>query len=231
MTIDAIQWCRQHPNYICDALTKEWFKIREAGRMVTGSRVGQLMGLDEWRSRDELLEEMRNPVSVESRHMLWGSAMEVPNMKVFASITGLKIAPVNAFFADGRVGATIDGIVLEPLLGPLADVEEGKRWVSAPTYWSHSMQQLHEARAKGGAKPWLVEMKQTGEKYKKHWSKKEHPQNYWAQVQAQLLVTGLDTALLVAKIGTADMRFVVIEADSFFQDDIRMEAQKLIEEI
>ena len=199
--------------------------------MVTGSKIGQMMGMNKWRSRDDLIEEMRNPVSRESRHMLWGQAMEVPNMTVFNRLTGLKTAPVNAFFATGGVGATIDGIVLEPLLGPLEAIEEGKRWVSAPTYWTHSMQQLHEARAQRGGKPWLVEMKQTGDKNKKYWNKKEHPEDYWAQVQAQLMCTGLDTALLVAKIGTADLRFTVIYADEFFQEEILREADKLIEEL
>lgn len=231
MSIDAVAWCRAHQNYVCDALTKEWFKIREKGTMVTGSRIGQMMGLNKWRSRQDLIEEMRNPTSRESRHMLWGQAMEVPNMQVLSRITGLKIAPVNAFFATGRVGATIDGIALEPLSGPLADVEEGKRWVAAPSYWTHSMQQLHEARAQYGAKPWLIEMKQTGEKNKKYWNKKDCPQDYWAQVQCQLMVTGLDVALLVARIGTADIRFSVVYADEFFQEEIVREAEKLIAEV
>lgn len=231
MTLEALEWCKNHPNYVCDALTPEWFKLRLSGKTVTGSHIGSLMGLNPWGTRESVLAHLRDPKPVHSRHALWGSAMEVPNMKVFNSLTGLKTAPVNAYFETGRVGATIDGIILEPLSGPLASVEKGKEWVAAPTYWSMSMQHLHEARAKHGQEPWLVEMKQTGEKYKTDWGKAKCPEQYWAQVQSQLYVTGLTVGVAVARVGTADMRFSVVYKDDFFIEAMLKAVDEILEEV
>ncbi len=202
------------PTFTCYADTPEWHAHREL--VVTGTWVAAIMGMSPWKSREDAIFRYRMGSSFEmNRHAWWGRYLEKKNLFAWADFTGYVVDHANAFFKKGLVGATVDGFGWfggERLPTPAFEL------TTAPTYWKKGLDRLEEAGVRSG-KPFLVEMKNTGEKNRTSWGKRP-PEHYWAQVQAQLYCTGLDTAVLVAKLGSADMRHHVIQADTGFHKDM-----------
>ena len=214
-----------HPNFVCFTEDeKGWLKERT--RVVTGSWIAALMGMNPWKSRQDAIDHIRGNGKpfVPSRHSWWGSQMEVANMRCWSLMTGLEASPVNAFFAAGPVGSTIDGVILEPHSG-LEGVPLG---TSAKTYWTKTMEALREA-CEGNEEPFLIEMKQTSEKYLKDWGK-QPPDSYWAQLQLQLHLTGLRYGFLVARVGASDMRHHLVKRDDLWVEEAVEAAQEILNE-
>ena len=220
-------------NCVCLASDPQW--LEERTKYVSGSDIAALLGLSPWKSREALVAEFHTPkVWKDTQNMWWGREMEGPNMAAYGKLTGLVVTPHAALYARGPIGATTDAVILPDALDGLLEASAGYVATSAATYWAkhHTLLSrcIEVGRTLGRDLPILVEMKNTGERNRKDWANKAPPY-YEAQVQAQLFVTELDTAVLVAKVGSADIRAVVVEADTLMHDEMVSESEKFLKEV
>lgn len=201
--------------------------LQERHKRVTGSDVASLFG-EGYLSHEELLSQKRAPFPPKvkvSRYMQWGSECEVDNMRIFCTYAGMPFRHTNMFLSstlDKRLGSTLDGLAAVPRRfdpSPLGTL------LSTPKRALEGI--LEPLRALPGGEIVLLEMKQAE---LPHWDYQkakeklerlsEGPGRYFYQVQCQLLVTGLRYAIVVIRIGAADMRFHVVEADQLVHEEI-----------
>lgn len=206
---------------ICDASDKDWLLHRKG--LLTGSDAATIVGENRYKSYDKLVQEkagLRDDTIPQNKYMWFGSEMERANMAAFSKLSGIRCRPMNVLLGSVQIpqyGATIDGMCVFP--------EKG---IKIP-YWNRQMYSGHFPTRRAGLG--LVEMKNVGEKNLELWSGMEPPKAYWWQVQAQLDVTGLPWAVLVAKIGAADMRAYFIEKDDFSCEHLRSEIQTFWQDV
>lgn len=217
-----------HTNFVCTTDDESrWHEERR--KCVTGSVISALLGANPYMTREQALEEARLPrVWTDKRSMWWGREMEVPNLLSFGKLTGLGVRATNLFFRDGVIGATIDAVVDDPAVD--LDVDRGLIGTSAPSYWRNEARTLMYHVNPMADKPILLEAKNTGERNVKAWAC-QAPENYCLQAQAQMLVTGLDCCVLVAKIGAADIRMHVVERDDGLMSRMVDAAEEFMKEV
>jgi len=221
------QWCLSHPNYVVHADDPAWQERRS--KVVTGTGVASLMGLSPWRGREALLDSYLRSVPFSDNHRtFWGRQLEGAVMQGYASLVGLRIVNANAYFERESIGSTIDGLVDPESLDGLLSASEGYVGTTAPSYWRAGVEKIQYLL--GREEPVICEIKVTSERNKSEWGK-EVPRHYWAQLQAQMYVTGLDTAIIVAKIGAYDVRHHVVEQDASFQSRMLEEAAEFLKEV
>ena len=221
------EWCLSHPNYVVHADDPAWQERRS--QVVTGTGVASLMGLNPWRGREALLDSYLSPSSFSDNHKtFWGRELEPSVLSGYSKLTGLRIVNANAYFERGLVGSTIDGLIDPSSLPMLLSASEGYVGTTAPTYWRAGIQQLQYLSMR--EEPVICECKVTSERNKSDWGK-EVPKHYWAQLQAQMYVTDLDVAVIIAKVGAYDIRHLVVERDEEFQLRMVEEAEKFMKEV
>lgn len=221
------QWILSHPNYVVHANDPAWQGRRS--KVVTGTGVASLMGLNPWRGREALLDSYLRSVPFSDNHKtFWGRQLEGAVLQGYATLTGLRIVNANAYFERDVIGSTIDGLVDPGSLEDLLPASEGYVGTTAPTYWRTGVNELQYLL--GREDPLICEIKVTSERSKSDWGK-EFPKHYWAQLQAQMYVTELDRAIIVAKVGAYDIRHHVVEADANFQSRMLEEATKFLTEV
>lgn len=197
-------------SFVCLDSDPEWKPTR--AKLVTGSAVATVMGLNPFQSREQLANIIQGYEIDDfqgNNKTWWGSFSEKHNMAAFSTITGLRTEPHNGLYVSSAcpwLGATLDGFVwrtgderpLETL--PLTGLSTG--------WWRRFQDALEGVEGVG-----LVEMKQTSRVG--DWSYKV-PEYYWVQAQSEMFVTGLPWAVVVAKIGADDMRMHLVLADEDF---------------
>ncbi len=225
--MDLKQWISDHPNYVVHADDPAWQEKRT--EVVTGTGVAGLMGLNPWRGREALLDSYLRSFPWSDNHKtFWGRELEPSVLSGYAKLTGLSIIQANAFFSKGPIGSTIDGLIDPESLAGLLPASEGYVGTTAPTYWRKTIDEL--AYLIGREEPVICECKVTSERNKADWGK-EFPKYYWAQLQSQMFVTGLDYAVIVAKIGAYDIRHHLVPADTEFQQRMVQEAERFMKEV
>ena len=193
--------------FICDDQHPDWLKFRN--NHITASEMSVLFDRCPWKSKKDLLVEKVTGSSnyKDSKNMWWGRRMEKINMQIFSEITGIRTRSANSFLRSTReplLAATLDGFAKVP---ESLNSEEFKHIAFKRPWWEKVHAGLSFASGLG-----LIEMKQTESYWEKNWWPNP-PDHYLIQVQQQLFVTGLDWALLVAKVGASDMVAHFIEPD------------------
>lgn len=174
------------------------------------------------------------PPLLPNRKMFWGTLCEQDNMRYFTKLTGARTRHCNVLFAstqNERVGATTDGFVKG-----VSDGSGTNNLYDACSSREHVDNFWPGWYGKEGLG--LIEMKNTdpsvGNGYALLWSKfwKEKlleldervPGYYWVQVQTGLYTLGLLWAVLVIRIGLADIRCHVIDYDEQWIHDMMLPA-------
>ena len=178
------------------------------------------MGLSPFKSRAELLAEKTgdapSPLS-DNRFLLWGRLCEETNMQATGECLRARTRGTHVMLESKRcprVSCTLDGLIA----APRRPVEPRLEWTrSRPT--SGWVKGLREALRARKGQTGVLEMKQTGERNRSKWTQGP-PEHYWAQVQAQLFVTGYEWGVIAARIGTSDLIAHVVEADDLFFEEM-----------
>lgn len=95
--------------------TEAWYKAREG--MVTGSKVGAILGINPWRSRTDVLHDMLygRKNNDQNLALIWGTELEPYAKGLFETITGFDVE--EAFFDISSdyewLGASPDGYIGE----------------------------------------------------------------------------------------------------------------------
>ena len=209
--------------FVCYDSDPDWLKHRF--QHITASESSVILDRCPWKTRQDLFAEkaaMSAPFR-DSNSMWWGRESERFNMQMFTKITGIRTRPCNAFLKSNIapvLACTIDGFAKAPRKRrDVQDVAVKKGWL--PDF----MDEIHQRRGLG-----LIEMKNTEAWFRKHWLP-QPPDHYFIQVQHQLFVTGLDWAILVAKVGACDMIAHVIDADKAFHKMLKQDAKSFWKEV
>ena len=213
-------------NFVCLASGPEW--LEERHKVVSGTEVAVLFDACPWLTRSELLANKRAPSPphlADTKNMWWGRYSEQHNMEAFGKLFGIATFPENPYLRHptARLGATLDGSCLidsEYLCKEMPDWLRKESWVG-PFLADLDMIEGKEV---------LLEMKSTMGFGRKNWSTKV-PQHYWYQVQTQLLLTGLDCAVVVCKIDSSDMRAHVVYSDPQCHEEILREVTSFWEKV
>lgn len=222
----------ERPIVVCTDDDPDWLSHR--AQLITASEISILFQDTKWKTRDDLVREKRTGESdFEPTHKTWwGQHMEVPIMRAYGKIVGAPVRPLNALFRHPTLplGATIDGLTRRPR--PRNEVSDHPAWTHErdgrrypSPYLSNFYDELEEySDAVTGTG--LIEIKNTyGWKIKPRWVE-DIPSYYWAQVQAQLWVTGYKWAVICPKVGYCDIvPRLVLPSEKF-----RVEATRLVKE-
>lgn len=209
--------------YVCHTKDPQWHDERR--QLVTASDVSVLVGAapEYWdpvakkvvsKTKADLVADKRGESKawVGNRHTWWGSFLEATNAQGFAALTGARIRLSGALLrskATPTLGATLDGLVR----APRASEKLSRQLVE----WGWSEDQIDRLSRLVVEGLGVLELKNTERSQLKEWHGNQVPLHYWWQVQAQMYVTGLRWGLAVAKVGAADMRCTLIEADDMAQ--------------
>lgn len=209
--------------FVCYDTDPEWLNHRY--KHITASESSALLDRNPWKSKEQLFSEKAAMSSAfrDSNNMWWGRESEKFNMEMFTKITGIRTRSCNAFLKSTRcpvLACTIDGFALAPRRRrEVQEVAVKKGWL--PDF----MDEVHRRSGLG-----LIEMKNTEVWSRKKWLP-QPPDFYYIQVQHQLFVTGLDWALLVAKVGAGDMVGHVVDADKAIQKMLKEDATAFWKEV
>lgn len=216
---------------LCKAGDPQWKALRHA--RVTATEVYSL--LHEERPEGKKWPKVRAELAAEkaqeapgdfpdTRRMWWGRYSEEANRQAFSAITGIRSRSCHAFMESTRVpglACTLDAVII----APGKDTEVTSVATSRP--WAASL--VQEVRMLGGTG--ILEMKQTDDFFGKEW-KTGIPAHYKLQVMAQLVVTGLDYAVIACKIGAADMEAHLIHhPGEIFERTLREELESFWQEV
>lgn len=212
-------------NFVCRTSDDIW--LEERHKRITGTEVGVILGNSKFKTRDELLAEKVNPFGPDefrpTRNMLHGTFFETPNARLFSTITGARVRHAPVFLesrTNPEIGTSLDFLVR----APQCDDRSKADYVSG-SWFPAFLAAFRRLRGLG-----ILEMKNTEAWNKKEWES-ACPTYYHDQVQTQLFVLGLKWAVIAAKIGAADMRMHIIEADPFYHSHIVSEVRKFRQEI
>lgn len=212
--------------YVCDSTDKQWKTERR--KVVTGTGLGVLLGLNPHEPPEALPARYLNPTPIGvSRYLWWGLQMEEANLGAYSTITGDRCEPYHGFHVRGPLGSTLDAVTY---LSEDSEQLDPKHFSSAQTYLDRFYMQLFELQQTHGEGPYPVELKNTGEHNRKHWGKRV-PQHYEAQCQAQMYVTDTPACIIVAKIGHADLRAHVVLRDDLFLENAVEKAAQFLEKL
>lgn len=199
---------------LCKAGGEDWH--RERASRLTATGVSTMLGTNPWMTREQYLTEK---VSGESsfrpnKYTESGQFFEVPNMRYFSAVTGMRTWPTNVMLewrVDPTLSCTLDGFVAAPR-GPLPDK------VLCKESWVWRVRELAKEHRGVG----VIEMKQINifSGRRSYLKSSVPPEHYLQQLQTQLVVTGLDWGVLCARIGVADMRAYFVPRDDTFADTL-----------
>lgn len=214
-------WLRSHCEVIhCDD-KEHW--LRERKSLVTASDVAMLLGKSPWGTREDLLQRKLDPnfELQPSGPMEFGTRDEDHNRLVFSDLSGISTVGSHQILLRSRkwphLGATLDGFFFKPV------------GVDKEYYYcfpENHLGLLEEELVSNMRLPFgCLEMKQTEIYNNKKWggtksAVSEYPEHYGIQVHTQLAVSGLDTGLLVCKLGTSRMVVRPIYEDPLLNEEI-----------
>lgn len=197
-------------------------------QFITASDVPALLGESRWRTRaDVIAEKMGAPSSFnDNLRMYFGRIGEAHVLQALHELTGIDVQPNSKLMVNSDViglAATPDAFADMAFAAPevgLAPLET----IFPSSYTSFIEHQRRGSRA-------VVDVKVIASKGRSKWKGSAPPEEYFGQLQAQMLVAGLSVGLLVAKVDAHEMYGFVIEADSFYQGLIMTEVESAWNEI
>jgi len=217
--------------YVCEAQSEQWLAMRKQVA-VTASDVAVLMDANPYQKADTLVERKLADFELKANApMWWGSWMEGPVADATGVALGLHTLNVQRFDVrdDLSIGATIDGYAwmdresgFEPDLAAVRGPKTDARGYNLgddelfDKSWATDLLQCIEAHGK----PLLLEVKTTAQFVGQKYNYRECPSLYFSQVQAQMLVTGHEAALVTCLVGGRDLKCWMVEADIDYQTDI-----------
>lgn len=214
-------WLRSHCEVIhCDS-KEHWLDQRKS--LVTASDVAMLLGKSPWGTREDLMLRKLDPnFSLDpSGPMEFGSRDEDHNRRVFSDLTGIAtIGSSNIILRSHKyphLGATLDGFFFKPM-----GIEREYHFC----FPGNNLSLLESDIQSNMRLPFgCLEMKQTEIFSKKKWgctkdSEDLYPEHYGIQCHTQMAVSGLDTNLLVCKLGTSRMVVRPIYEDPLLNEEI-----------
>lgn len=217
---------------LCQAGSEHWKRLRHA--RVTATEVYSLLNEErpagkKWpKTRGELAAakaQVEPGDFPDTRRMWWGRHSEDANRQAFSAITGIRSRACHAFMESTRVpglSCTLDALII----APEREVPEA---TALPTARPWPAKLRDEVRMRGGIG--VLEMKQTDDFFGKEW-KTGIPAHYKAQVMAQLVVTGLDYAVIACKIGAANMEAHIVDhPGEIFEKTLREELESFWKEV
>ena len=227
---------------VIDATTQRDAWLAARWECVTGSGLAALTGLSPFSDRQTLLSKYitRNDTFKVNQKMAWGLYSEEYVGRALASIlsdhSGRKVSFLgeNTFRSQegSCIGATCDG-ELKLQLGSIGP--EDAVWDACPSghkkNWGELCDELMELLHKYLYVP--VELKLVGQDSLKYWNspKKGPPSYYWAQCQAQMHVTGVDTMAIVAKVGAHDIRGHIVDRDDLYLEEAEEKATEFMKQV
>lgn len=194
-------------------------------KVVTGTGVSALMGMNPYKTEGQLLDEYVMGAEYRpSRATNWGHLMEVPILGILAKVVaGVSAVPYPEFRSDEVLGASFDGRMWTS--GEVALRQPAELLTSSPKAMEKAIEDIR------GWDPGVfypVDIKNSDRK-KSDWAKL--PEYYWAQMQVQMEALGVDRSLLVAKVGAADLRLFPVKKDEVFITEARAKAEVFLEKV
>jgi len=208
-----------------DAETLAWLERRR--NYVTASQLAVVMGDNPFTSRDKLFKEkvLGDFPVLDFPAPWWGLFLEDKILEAFGILSGLETQAGQEFVARGELSATLDARVLGP-----GEDSHRTNWIN--WHWNAE-----------GSLPAVADAKNTSQKSFANWRrygvpKDGIPKYYWWQLQAQMHCTGVDTGILVVKVGARELHAFVEEYDELAMElavdkvrDFMKEVRKAREEL
>lgn len=203
-----------------------WLEQRKG--FITASDVPALLGESRWRDREAVIAEKigRGVPFVDSMATYMGRIGEAHVLQALGELTGWDVAP------NRRLAVNKDA----PGLAATPDAFATMRFASPTVPLLHVNKLFHStwglvAEACRAGSVAVVDTKVVASKGRSKWTKEEPPQEYFGQLQAQMLVTGSKYGLLVAKVDAHEMYGYCIKQDTFYQEIIQSEVTLALREI
>lgn len=208
----------------------EWLLQRK--RAIGASDVPALMGESAWRDRTSVIADKLGQGALFEGNLktYWGRIMEPAILQGFSELADVHLVPNTCMLVNPEIeglAATPDALCDLSLPGPMAKdlpyIELDKLFHSSYTTFLKAKRLGHKA---------VVDVKCVASKGRSKWNKPEHPpEEYYGQLQAQMLVTGYPVGFLVAKVDAAELYAYAIEADEYYQSMIVQEVTRAWSEI
>jgi putative phage-type endonuclease len=201
---DRLEWLEQRKNYI------------------TASDIPALLGESAWRTENDVIADklgIGKPF-VDSTRTYWGRVSESVILRGFSELCDVYLEPNSKLMANDDVpglaatpDAMADFAMPTPFYTEVPPLDISKVFHSSFTTFLNAKRM--------GARC-VVDVKCVSSKNRSKWNKPvECPQEYYGQMQAQMLVTGCKVGLLVAKVDAHELYGYAIEADDFYQELIK----------
>lgn len=204
----------------------EWLEQRKS--YCTASDIPALLGESRWKTRDDVIAEKQGRPNTfnDNSRMYFGRIGEAHVLQALHELTGITVTP-NSKLA---VNSEVEGLAATP--DALADMAFHAPEVGLypPELIFHSTYSQFIEHQRMGSRA-VVDVKVVASKGRSKWKQAAPPEEYYGQLQAQMLVCGLTVGLLVAKVDAAELYGYVIEADPFYQDLIKTEVSSAWKEI
>lgn len=209
-------------NYVVLASSsrEEWLAQRRD--YIGASDIPALLGESQWRTEADVINEKlgRGKLFVDNVRTYWGRTSEESILQGFSELCRVPLVPNRRLMYNPSVpglAATPDALVdfSEPmeLEIDLPTFEVDKMFHSS--YATFNMAQRLGLRC-------VVDAKCVASRNRSKWSKSPQcPEEYYGQMQAQMLVTGFKVGFLVAKVDAHELYGYAIEADEFYQELIK----------
>jgi len=228
MTFDPMGKQMPDPNcrYVCESGSDEWLAKRK--QYVTASDVAVLLGENPYQKPESLIEQkLRGDELPDNASMWWGRFMQRPLIDATSIALGLTLHERESMFVRGDLGVscTLDGVAVPgvdleradrvAVRGPRTDLK-GPNLRDDDLYdksWYTDLLQTIVA----WDQPMLLEVKTTAEFVGRKYTYQDCPGLYNAQVQTQMLVTGIEACLVTCLVGGRDLRCWFVEADADYQ--------------
>jgi putative phage-type endonuclease len=198
----------------------EWLMQRK--NYIGASDIPALLGESKWRTAGDVIADKTGIGSpfVDNVRTYWGRTSEQSILQGFSELCDLHLTPNNKLMFNPEVeglAATPDALVDFSKPGPMV-LEVPKFEVDKMFHSSYTT--FCNARRMGATA--VVDAKCVSSKNRSKWSKPvQCPEEYYGQLQAQMLVTGTKVGFLVAKVDAHELYGYAIEADEFYFELIK----------
>jgi len=194
----------------------DWLLQRK--KFITASDVPALLGESRWRTRAEVIaEKAGQPRSFEDNlRMYFGRIGEAHVLLALQELTGIAVTPNSLLMVNSEV----PGLAATPdALADLAFLPPSVPLCASELIFHSSHATLIKHRRAGHQA--VIDVKVVASRNRSKWKTQEPPTDYYGQLQAQMLVAGVDIGLLVAKVDAHEIYGYAIEADPFYQEMIQ----------
>ena len=198
---------------------EEWLAQRKS--YIGASDIPGLLGESQWRTEADIIADKlgRGKPFVDSVRTYWGRVSEASILQGFSELCGVYLEPNSKLMVNPAVeglAATPDAIADFSRQVPLS--------LEVPTFevdkMFHNSYEVYNKAQRLGLQC-VVDAKCVASRNRSKWNKGECPEEYYGQMQAQMLVTGFKVGLLVAKVDAHELYGYAIEADEFYHELIK----------